>query len=173
MAKYTYKNIIIDPTSEEAKRCLGKMVYFADNPTLCLYYANNNDEHHCGILQSIEEGESFSFVSIINSSTQSATQLVSSIILKEKPDYGIVPFDTVEEFVKASLLHSKNHYLSNTGIWLKKSYDESNTSFCMIIVSKFCVYDNTVFVEGVWLNLKEVLNSYTFLDGTPCGKIKE
>lgn len=55
MNKYTYKDIIISPTSKKAKNYIGKMVYFADNPTICLYHANSgyNDEH-CGILQDIE-----------------------------------------------------------------------------------------------------------------------
>lgn len=170
MAGYTYKNIIIDPTSKEAKNCIGKMVYFANNPNDCLCYANNNSDYFCGILQSIEVDKSLPFVIKTDDNIFYTRGLASIIILKEEPKPEYVPFDTVEEFVKASLLHSKNHYLSNTGIWLKKPYDENNTPFCMIIVSKFCVYDNTVFVDDVWLNLKEVLNSYTFLDGAPCGK---
>ena len=57
MAEYTYKNVIIDPTSEEAKSYLGKMVYFADNPTVCLEFANNNNgECFCGVLGKIKDG---------------------------------------------------------------------------------------------------------------------
>lgn len=60
MAEYTYKDIIIDPTSEEAKNCVGKMVYTADNPTYCLESANNNE--FCEILQEIKVGDYFPFV---------------------------------------------------------------------------------------------------------------
>ena len=57
MPKYTYKDIIIDPTSEEAKNCIGKMVYFADNPTICLESANsNNGDCFCGVLGRIKDG---------------------------------------------------------------------------------------------------------------------
>ena len=56
MPKYTYKDVIIDPTSEEAKSYLGKMVYFADNPTVCLNAANNNDDCFCEILGRIKDG---------------------------------------------------------------------------------------------------------------------
>ena len=56
MPKYTYKNVIIDPTSEEAKSCIGKMAYFADNPTVCLDAANNNDDCFCEILGKIKDG---------------------------------------------------------------------------------------------------------------------
>ena len=31
MSKYTYKDVIIDPTSEEANNCIGKEAYFADS----------------------------------------------------------------------------------------------------------------------------------------------
>lgn len=56
MPKYTYKNVIVDPTSEEAKSYLGKMVYFADNPTVCLDAANNNDDCFRGILGRLKDG---------------------------------------------------------------------------------------------------------------------
>ena len=32
MAEYTYKDIIIDPTSEEAKNAVGKICYFSNSP---------------------------------------------------------------------------------------------------------------------------------------------
>ena len=54
MVKYTYGNIIIDPTSKAAKACVGKEVYYASNPTDCLNYANSNDDVMVGILESIE-----------------------------------------------------------------------------------------------------------------------
>ena len=57
---YTYKDIIIDPTSKKAKNYIGKMVYFGDNPTACLNFANNNGR--CKKLQRIEEGVLFPFV---------------------------------------------------------------------------------------------------------------
>ena len=42
MDKYTYKDIIIDPNSEEAKNAIGKEAYYSDNPTECLEYANSH-----------------------------------------------------------------------------------------------------------------------------------
>ena len=57
MPKYSYKDVIIDPTSEKAKSYLGKMVYFADNPTVCLDFANgNNGECFREILGKIKDG---------------------------------------------------------------------------------------------------------------------
>ena len=169
MAEYTYKNIIIDPTSKEAKNCIGKMVYFANNPNDCLCYANNNSDYFCGILQSIEVDKSLPFVIRTDDNIFYTRGLASIIILKEEPKSEYVPFDTIEEFVKASLEHNKNHYLAGTGIWLKKLYD-NNTLVHIFMVSSFCEYDNTIFVDDDWLDLKEVLDLYTFLDGSSCGK---
>ena len=69
MLKYTYKDIIIDPTSEEAKSCIGKMVYFADNPTVCLESANdNNGGYFREILDRLKDGY-FPFVARGNDET--------------------------------------------------------------------------------------------------------
>ena len=168
MPEYTYKDVIIDPTSEEAKNCIGKEVYFGDDPTTCLSHANNDKKGFCKILQRIELDDYRPFVIDIN------CILWGSIIPKKeepKPEY--VPFDTIEEFVKASLIHNKYHYLAGTGIWVKEPYDDDDAPVCTTMVDSLCVSDNTIFIDGIWLSLKEVLNSYTFLDGTPCGKIKE
>ena len=40
MNKYSYKNIIIDPTKEGIESLIGKEVYFRNNPSLCLENAN-------------------------------------------------------------------------------------------------------------------------------------
>lgn len=60
MEEYTWDDIIINPTSKKAKNCIGKIVYFADNPTYCLDSANNND--FCEILQEIKVDDFFPFV---------------------------------------------------------------------------------------------------------------
>lgn len=38
--KYTWDDIIIDPTSERAKEAIGRLVYYADVPLNCINYAN-------------------------------------------------------------------------------------------------------------------------------------
>ena len=55
MAEYTYKDIIIDPSSEEAKNAIGKEAYYSDNPTECLEYANNDDKNHLERFNGIEK----------------------------------------------------------------------------------------------------------------------
>ena len=55
MAEYTYKDIIIDPTSEEAKNAIGKKCYMYDSPTMLLKMANSNDGART--LESIDESD--------------------------------------------------------------------------------------------------------------------
>ena len=165
MAEYTYKDVIIDPTSEEAKNCIGKEVYFSDNIRMCLCRANKDINGFTGILQEIKENEYHPFK--VNDNYY---QVIIPIKEEQKHESEYVPFDTIKEFVKASLIHNKDHYLAGTGIWVKEPYDDDDAPVCMIMVDSLCVSDNTIFVDGIWLSLKEVLNSYTFLDGTPCGR---
>ena len=55
MAEYTYKDIIIDPTSEEAKNAIGKKCYMYDSPTMLLKMANSDDDART--LESIDESD--------------------------------------------------------------------------------------------------------------------
>lgn len=168
MSEYTYEELIINPTSEKARNYVGKEVYFSDNINLCLYRANNEINNFMGVLQGITERDCYPFR--VNDSYY---QVIIPKKVEQKPKDEFVPFDTIEEFVKASLIHNKDHFLAGTGIWIKEPYDDDDTPVCTTIVNSLCVSDNTIFVDGIWLNLKEVLNSYTFLDGVPCGKRAE
>ena len=166
MPKYTYKDIIIDPTSEEAKNYIGKKVYFSDNIRMCLCRANKDINGFTRILQEIKENEYHPFK--VNDNYY---QVIIPIKEEPKPEGEFIPFFTIEEFVKASLIHNKGHYLAGTGIWVKEPYDDDDAPVCTTMVNSLCVSDNTIFVDGNWLSLKEVFDSYTFLDGTPCGKV--
>lgn len=59
--EYTWDDIIIDPTSDKAKDAVGKVVYYNDNPGVCLESANDND-CFCGVLQSVEPTRRLPFV---------------------------------------------------------------------------------------------------------------
>ena len=168
MPEYTYKDIIIDPTLEEAKNCIGKEIYFSDNIRMCLCRANKDINSFTRILQKINEKDYHPFKVDDN-----YYQVIIPKKEAPRPESEYVPFDTIEEFVKASLIHNKDHYLAGTGIWVKEPYDDDDAPVCTTMVDSLCVSDNTIFVDGIWLSLKEVLDSYRFLDDTPCGKIKE
>ena len=168
MDKYSYRNVITRVKSEEAKKYVGKMVYFADNPTVCLSYANSDDATHRGILQGVEVGQNFPFVA---SNSTSWTFIIPCE--EEEPESKYVPFENAEEFLNA-YYHSETetfdnvyHCLSNHGIWLKYKCDKVLLVQCMEISDAGI----TIGVDlTLWCDLFE---DYQFLDGTPCGKLKE
>ena len=53
MAEYTYDNILINPSKEGIESLIGKEVYFHNNPSLCLDYANKKSTDHLGVLAKI------------------------------------------------------------------------------------------------------------------------
>lgn len=166
MNEYDWDDLIINPYGKKVESYIGKEVYYADNPTACLNYANSNDDKTGGILDSIQPGDTHPFYI----STRGNYHYSCIIPKKEKPKSEYVPFDTIEEFVKASLIHNKGHYLEGNGIWIEESYDSCREETYISMVSSFFAYGNKICVDGKWLKLEEVLDSYTFLDGTPCGK---
>ena len=68
MSEYTWDDIIINPNSEQAKACIGKEVYFEDNPSDCLSRANKNDNCDYYILRKIEVEDNYPFVKEHNGS---------------------------------------------------------------------------------------------------------
>ena len=168
MSKYTYEDVIIDPTSEEAKNCIGKMVYFASNPSDCLHYANNNSDYFCKILQSIEVDKSLPFVIRADNNLFYTRCLTSSIILKEEPKPECAPFESADEFLDAYEDSTYRLACKHGGMWLKSKCNSVLTK-CMRISDKGIVLEINPGIT-YWDNL---INDYEFMDGTPCGKLKE
>lgn len=173
MSEYTYKDVIIDPTSEEARNCVGKEVYFGDDPTSCLSRANNDDKTYCRILQRTELGDYCPFIIIIDSS---CTHWGSIIPKKEEPKPEYIPFESVSEFLEAYedstysiACDSVEHkLLSRGGIWLKWEYGDS---FDYYNVTEMCDKLGLAIGSDVATTFWDrVLHMYTFLDGTPCGR---
>lgn len=173
MPEYTYKDVIIDPTLEEAKNCIGKEVYFGYTPSLCRYHANNNSDIFCGILQGIEEDASFPFLI-----RGDRIKRCSSIIpCKEEPKPEYVPFESADEFIEAydSTNYAvrcgtmQNRLLNYGGIWLINTV--SFDSYMMVTE----VWNDglTLGTDPEVVTWEELLRDYTLLDGTPCGKLKE
>lgn len=174
MPEYTYKDIIIDPTSEEAKNCIGKVVYYSDNPTECLCYANKNNTVYCGTLKKIDTSRRYPFISGINTDNWGCI-----ILKKEEPNHEYIPFESADEFLDAyedstyriACDSVENKLLNRGGIWLKHEY-----------IDFFDYYNVTEIRSKVGLVIggdtdatcwNRLLKIYKFLDGTPCGKIKE
>lgn len=93
---------------------------------------------------------------------------------EQKPESEYVPFKNVSEFigayrkVEAIQLKKENFYLSIRGIWIK--YKATDTR---LVVTE--MWDNglTIGSDTAVTNWNAVLKYCEFLDGTPCGKLKE
>lgn len=174
MPEYTYEELIIDPTSEEAKNCIGKEVYYSDNPYGCLSYANNSNDSFCGILREIKTEDRVPFVI-----GDDGIRWVCIILKKKDPKPEYVPFESSDEFLKACCDSIQNDVTSPIdarirffgGIWLKR---ENGDSFNYYNVTELC--DKIGIVIGCStssISWNVLLKNFKFLDGTPCGKIKE
>lgn len=162
MEEYTWDDIIINPTLEEARNCIGKEVYYDDSPTSCLYCANNDTDYYM-ILKEIEPDKSYPFI------LENNLPCACIILKKGKKPEEYVPFDNIEELVEASLEHNKNHYLSKIGgIWLK-----NNGTGVFKLITVISPNNRHFLFDVECSNMKNVLDKFCFLDDTPCGKLKE
>ena len=161
MAEYTYKDIIIDPTSEEAKNAIGKKCYMYDSPTMLLKMANSNDGART--LESIDESD-YPF-----NDKEFGSEWTCIIVKKEEPKK-YVPFENGQEFFNSYLsvesrLEKEDYFLSNHGIWLM---DCENGDYFLV---------TEIWGDGVVLGSNQttthwddLLEEFIFLDGSPCGK---
>lgn len=171
MGEYTYENIIINPASEEARKWIGKEVYFSDNIRMCLCRANKDINGFTGILQEIKENEYHPFK--VNDNYY---QVIIPIKKEQKPESEYVPFESADEFMDAYedstysiACDSVEHkLLSRGGIWLKREYGDS---FDYYNVTEMCDKLGLAIGSDVATTFWDrVLHMYTFLDGTPCGR---
>ena len=162
MAEYTYKDIIIDPTSEEAKNAIGKKCYMYDSPTMLLKMANSNDGART--LESIDESD-YPF-----NDKEFGNEWTCIIVKKEEPKPEYIPFQDGREFFNSYLsvesrLEKEDYFLSNHGIWLM---DCENGDYFLV---------TEIWGDGVVLGSNQttthwddLLEDFIFLDGSPCGK---
>ena len=171
MAEYTYKDIIIDPTSEEARNAIGKICYFSDSPRTML------SEIDCkrpveGILTNIEDG----YFEVDKKGYWDCI-----IVKKEEPKPKYVPFESTHEFISAyykannEIVVNTESMLSGFGMWLRcKENFDSNARPFLACVSE--IYDDCITI-GKYpdpITFKGLLEYCEFLDGSPCGKeVKE
>ena len=180
MDKYTYSNLIIDPTKEGIESLIGKEVYCHDNPCLCLKNANKKSTDFLGVLMEIHKYNNVPFCVKQKYGVYKYTCIIEK---KEEPKPKYVPFESIEEFLTAyfkSVANSEciQKTISSTGIWLKH-----NDAFLLVVEiwdrgvvigdinmqTTEIDEDEYITVHGV-TKWKELLEDYTFLDGSPCGK---
>lgn len=166
MNNYTFADVIFDPTSEKARNHIGKMVYFADNPTDCLTYANSGYDDMAMILESIQLDSNFPF----RFGAHEEYYFSCIIPKKEEPEPKYIPFKNISEFIR--------EFVSNTPIM--HVYD-------LLIYEKIGKFDVKVprlvtemQGDGVIVGRdrhttkwKELLERFVFENNEPCGKLQE
>ena len=166
MAEYTWKNLIYNPTLEEAKNAIGKECYFGSTPIGCI--KNANDDKNSSVLREVRSKE---FSPFITSNYGS----YSCIIVKEEPKPKYVPFKSIEEFVErytevkeGAEFGTFEDNLLQCGMWLKSKDDDDLSQVTVIREYGICI--DTISTIVLWKNL---LDDFEFIDGTPCGKLVE
>ena len=179
MIEYTRKDIIMDPNDPRLEGAIGKKVFSSSDINLLLNRANN-DEHEMTLTQ-VEDVDSEPFT--VTDMHEHDFDADFIIIKNEEPKSHYEPFASIEEFLTdyfKSVANSEciQKTISSTGIWLKH-----NDAFLLVVE----IWDRGVVIgdinmqtteidEDEYLTVhgvtkwKELLEDYTFLDGTPCGK---
>lgn len=182
MNEYTFENLIINPETPGLEDFIGKEVYFSDVPIYCIDRANKN--YNVGILREVRENYAAPF--FVETPDGCMLNYACIIPKKEEPKPEYILFKNAEEFLDAYYrnetenLDGVYHYLATRGIWLKDKSTEVPV-YCMVtkvwdngvVISdkKMSTNGTTVFYNTIlWSELYE---SFTFLDGTPCGKLME
>lgn len=167
MAEYTYKDIIIDPTSEEAKNAVGEGCYFGSNPKTVLDFANCNEKKFLRVLECIKPEEDNPFYDYKYG--------FPCIIVKKEEPKKYVPFETLDEFIESykkieeQINYSKaEDYIASCGMWLRFNNDD-------VLCAVTEIWTDGVFLGHDHMKIKweELFNFYTFMDDSPCGKLMD
>ena len=176
MAEYTYEDIIMDPEDPRLEGAIGKECYLSDCPKIALDYARNNSS--TDRLKSINKESAAPFVG------DDEVNWVMVIIKKKepKPKLKYIPFESVEEFLDEYFLNKEKYttgiLLKLEGIWLR----EKDTGALCIVTE---IWDKGLVIGDTKLTIirtdvfndttewDELFSKYSFIDGTPCGKLAE
>ena len=167
MAEYTYADIIMDPEDPRLEGAIGKECYLSDFPKIVLDVARSNST--VDRLKRIEKEKACPFV---NEEEESNWAVI--IIKKEEPKPEFMPFKNISEFLNAyrsvvRWLGEQDLYLNNRGIWLKDK-DKDGVFYVVTEIWKDGVVLGSDRHTTIW---EDLLDGYTFLDDTPCGKLAE
>ena len=108
------------------------------------------------------------------------------VLEKVEPEPKYVPFENAEEFLDAYYrnetenLDGVYHYLATRGIWLKDKSTEV-PAYCMVTEVRdngVIISDRKLSTTGILIfnnttSWSELYESFTFLEDSPCGKLKE
>ena len=165
MAEYTYEDIIMDPEDPRLEGAIGKECYFSDYPKKLLSSAIYNSPEYLDCLTDIRKEGACTFVD------KNGSGWTLIIIKKEEPKM-YVPFKDKDEFIEYYLLKATNlfkHKLESLGgIWLR--YKEKDVLYMVTEIRRDGVITGSDQLSMDW---DKLLEYFTFLDGTPCGKPME
>lgn len=158
MAKYTYKDVIIDP--EDPRVEIGKEYYGAIVSNDVIGFARDGDR--LGILLDIDYRPFSQYPFLFE--TKTVNCWVSCLIRKKEPEKKYVPFDLNREEVRESLMMKK--------IINKDGFSEEVIWRFMNILSD--AKENTrEWIINNSIHENDLLKHWTFSDGSPCGKLME
>lgn len=176
MIEYGFEDIIINPEDPRLEGAIGKECYLSDCPKIALDYARNNSS--TDRLKSINKESAAPFVG------DDEVNWVIVIIKKKepKPKLKYIPFESVEEFLDEYFLNKEKYttgiLLKLEGIWLR----EKDTGALCIVTE---IWDKGLVIGDTKLTIirtdvfndttewDELFSKYSFIDGTPCGKLAE
>ena len=169
MPKYTYKDIIIDPKSEEAKNCIGKEVYCADSPHYCLERANGNEvDQTVYILQKILPNNNYPFRFGENAKYEHCCIIPKKEEPKPEPKY--VPFRNSGEFI--SEFEDNTPIMNIYGLWIYEKIGKFDEKVPRLVTE---MWGDGVIVgsDSHTTKWKELLERFVFENNEPCGKVQE
>ena len=150
MAEYTYADVIIDPSDPRVE--IRKEYYFGDGPSHLLWGVRTGWEARTLVKVCKDAPSEDPFY---NGSAR-----FQCIIRKKEPDKRYVPFDLSNEKDRAKL----------RGAWIREK-----DSGRELAVTAIYLDEKPPFVElnDNGFTAEELLESYEFLDGSPCGRLEE
>lgn len=150
MPEYTYEDIIINPKDPRIE--LGKEYYFGDKPKELLKIAREDNSADVLFEVRKDSDEPFAFASLG----------YSCIIRKKEPEKKYVPFDLSDKKVRDEL----------RGKWIiPKGHSDSIEKQITLFGTQMTEYGKIWCVETD-ITPDKLLTSWTFIDGTPCGKLE-
>ena len=190
MNEYTWNEIIINPTNEDANNYIGKEVYASLTPIQCLRIANGICENKdIFFLESINPNSSSPFyiklVEADNPKNIAYKSFPCIILRNEELEPKYVPFKDYGEFIRYYVSSTSDNSLDSKifslgGIWLKQK--NTNNYFMItgiqddgVVLGNRKLKTTLYVVSGYHTSndtttWEELLNEYTFLNGSPCGK---
>lgn len=161
---YTFDNIIINPNLEEVRLAIGKRVYAGNFPVTML----NNAQYGIGegTLLRVNPNSCEPFIVKVSEIRECA---YTSIIISKEKKRILKPYTTVEKFLDAyeeaiSKDPKYKEIINEKKGMLLKSRTSDNT-YTIRQVHK----EGVTMTAGKFYPWSKLMDSYCFLDGSPCG----